>query len=222
MNTEYKSQYGQDKYIIENVFKCMNHGCFIDLGAHDGITFSNTYVLEKKYNWEGICVEPNTDIYQQLKNNRSCITSDLVVSTKQKEVDFFYIKDGDPNCPGCSMFSSTIPFKHPHGEVQKCKKLAFPLYSLLEFYNVPKMIHYMSLDIEGSEVEVLNKYFEDEYINNDIGWRRRIITISVEHNYNAEVRDSLNKILSKYHYTLIKENEIDDIYIHNIYKDIVT
>ena len=68
----------------------------------------------------------------------------------------------------------------------------------------------------------LNKYFEDEYINNDIGWRRRIITISVEHNYNVEVRDSLNKILSKYHYTLIKENEIDDIYIHNIYKDIVT
>ena len=50
MNTEYKSQYGQDKYIIENVFKGMNHGCFIDLGAHDGITFSNTYVLEKKYN----------------------------------------------------------------------------------------------------------------------------------------------------------------------------
>lgn len=221
MNKEYKSQYGQDKFIIENIFRGMNYGCFIDLGAHDGTTFSNTYVLEKKYNWEGICVEPHPYIYNDLKNNRSCITSDMVLSDSECESDFFYIKEGNLECVGCSMLSSKIPFKHQNEAVEVCKKLSLPLYSLLEFYNVPKMIHYMSVDIGGSEIEVLKKYFEDEYINNDVGWRRRIISMSVKHNYNDAARSELNKILSKFHYTLIKENKIDDIYIHNIYKDII-
>lgn len=40
-------------------------GFFLDIGAHDGIELSNTYVLEKKYNWSGICVEANPYSFKQ-------------------------------------------------------------------------------------------------------------------------------------------------------------
>ena len=60
---KYYSQFGQDKFIIENIFKMKKNGFFIEAGAGDGINISNTYVLEKQYNWNGLCVEPNLELY---------------------------------------------------------------------------------------------------------------------------------------------------------------
>ncbi len=52
----YHSMSGQDKWVLETLnFK--TNGFFVDLGAMDGITYSNTYTLEKDYSWTGICVE---------------------------------------------------------------------------------------------------------------------------------------------------------------------
>jgi len=51
MNIEYKSQYGQDQYIIEKLFDRMDYGYFVDIGAGDGITISNSYILEKQFKW---------------------------------------------------------------------------------------------------------------------------------------------------------------------------
>ena len=45
---EYKSQHKQDEFIV-NYFKEKRNGVFVDIGAHDGITLSNTYILEKEY-----------------------------------------------------------------------------------------------------------------------------------------------------------------------------
>ena len=44
---EFYSQYGQDKFLFENFFKEKNNGFYLDIGAHDGITLSNTYFFEK-------------------------------------------------------------------------------------------------------------------------------------------------------------------------------
>lgn len=48
MGSEFKyfSQNGQDQYIDQEVLKCKSDGCFLDIGAHDGISFSNTYFLK--------------------------------------------------------------------------------------------------------------------------------------------------------------------------------
>jgi len=64
-----KSQIGQDTKVIE-YYKEKQNGYFIEIGASDGITLSNTYLLEKKYNWRGICVEPIPDNYSKLIINR--------------------------------------------------------------------------------------------------------------------------------------------------------
>ena len=54
---EFKSQVGQDAWVCRMLGNKTN-GYFIYIGAHDGITLSNTYTLEKEFEWTGICVEP--------------------------------------------------------------------------------------------------------------------------------------------------------------------
>jgi hypothetical protein len=47
----YYSQVGQDRFIHENYFKELKGGVFVDIGAHNGISYSNTYFFEKELNW---------------------------------------------------------------------------------------------------------------------------------------------------------------------------
>lgn len=56
-----KSELGQDILAL-NLSNFKNNGYFIEIGAGDGKTFSNTYLLEKKLNWKGILVEPNKSL----------------------------------------------------------------------------------------------------------------------------------------------------------------
>ncbi len=66
------SKSGQDRYIFENFFKGKKNGVFVDVGANDGVTNSNTFFLEKELKWNGICLEPQPKTFQLLKQMRSC------------------------------------------------------------------------------------------------------------------------------------------------------
>jgi len=52
----YKAQFGEDR-ILWQVFRQRSHGYFIEVGAYDGVTLSNTYFLEQM-GWHGLLVEP--------------------------------------------------------------------------------------------------------------------------------------------------------------------
>ena len=47
------------------------NGFYIECGANDGINQSNTWYFEKYLNWRGVLVEPNYNVFEQLKKNRS-------------------------------------------------------------------------------------------------------------------------------------------------------
>ena len=48
------SENGCDFWALEKSY--YRSGFFVDIGASDGVTASNTYLLEKFYKWQGICV----------------------------------------------------------------------------------------------------------------------------------------------------------------------
>jgi hypothetical protein len=75
------SQIGQDLFVL-NHFNNLRGGYFIEIGALNGITLSNTYLLEKNFEWKGICIEPSHDEYEKLVNNRKCICIDKAVYSK--------------------------------------------------------------------------------------------------------------------------------------------
>lgn len=43
------------------------NGIFVDVGAHDGIAWSNSLILEKEFGWTGLCIEGNFDLYEKMK-----------------------------------------------------------------------------------------------------------------------------------------------------------
>lgn len=67
---EYNSQVFQDKFVL-TVLKFKTNGRFLELGANHPTNISNTFLLEKKYNWQGIMVEYDTNFRDQYKELRS-------------------------------------------------------------------------------------------------------------------------------------------------------
>ena len=53
----FKSQKGQDRWVIFKALPLKRKGYFLDLAAADGITHSNTYALEKLFGWSGLFIK---------------------------------------------------------------------------------------------------------------------------------------------------------------------
>jgi hypothetical protein len=74
-NLPFTGQYYQDIIIAYIFFEAKKNGFYVDIGANDGKFISNTYCFEK-LGWEGICIEPQPDIFEELKKN---INGDFVL-----------------------------------------------------------------------------------------------------------------------------------------------
>lgn len=81
------SQYGQDRYLAEQMFPAKTDGFFVDIGAHDGVTYSNSKHFEE-LGWRGVCVEPNPQVFRQLQRNRSCKCVNACISEVSGEIEF--------------------------------------------------------------------------------------------------------------------------------------
>ena len=64
--TNFQSQVGQDEWVV-SFFSSKGDGYFLDIGAHNGVDLSNTYYLEKELQWNGICVEADPYIFEDLR-----------------------------------------------------------------------------------------------------------------------------------------------------------
>ena len=68
--TKYYSQCKQDEILEETVFKHFQHGIYIDVGAHDGVSLNNTLYFHENNNWTGINIEPLPRVFEMLQKNR--------------------------------------------------------------------------------------------------------------------------------------------------------
>lgn len=213
MNLEYNSQFGQDKWIVENLFGGMTHGFFVDIGAGDGHIISNTLVLEKYLKWDGICIDP-CDVTWDTLQKRNCKVDNVLVSDFDGNQDFYEVTSKGYYD---SYFSSTKKPDSHYSEFEIKNKKCERLYTILNRLNSDTLIHYLSIDTEGMEYAILKRFFEDEYITDKETWKRRIISLSIEHNLNENYRKKINDLMTQYHYTLATTLGVDDIYVHKIY-----
>ncbi len=146
-------------------FLNFNNGFYIEIGAYDGITQSNTYYYEKNNNWKGILIEPSKIQFDKCKLYRSkknIFYNCACVSFKFKQ-NFLQL-----NYSGLKTYSSIFLNKKKEKEYVKNpeikrgeKKYSYyvkttTMNDILLKSNAPKIIDFLSLDTEGAEFEVLN------------------------------------------------------------------
>ena len=68
---ESKSQIFQDLFVLY-CLQNKSEGFFVDFGATNGVSLSNTYLLEKDYGWNGILAEPRTNLGAKVKRKQEC------------------------------------------------------------------------------------------------------------------------------------------------------
>lgn len=198
MNKLSYSQFDQDSWVLKN---SPNGKYFVEIGAGDGILKSNTYLLEKR-GWKGICVEPFQKNFEKLKKNRSCHVEKRCIWGKSNQIVPFY------ECK--NNYFSGIPDCFEDGHANKRKqgrtiaRHTLSLDDLLKKFNAPKVIDYLSLDTEGSELAIL-KGFSFDYIF-------RLIT--VEHNRVHYKKNGIRKLLESNGYIKLESKAIEDWYGH--------
>ena len=87
------SQIFQDLLVLY-LLKQKKNGSFIEIGVGNGIDLSNTYLLEKKYNWTGILCEPDIRNFKNIKEFRSSKLIESLIDKKcDEQVEFYLNKD---------------------------------------------------------------------------------------------------------------------------------
>lgn len=171
------------------------NGFFVEFGAADGLTHSNTYILEKHYNWDGILCEPCSVWLPKIKSNRSCTIEHLSVwHSSNMRLDFETKTD-----PELSHISDVISAKQKHRGARTLNKevtTTITLEDLLDKHNAPSRIDFLSVDVEGAELEVFKNFDFSKY---------EFSLIAVEHNYRSD-EIALDKLFIHHGYNRILPN----------------
>ena len=144
----YYSQVGQDATLL-SIFANKTDGFFVDLASNDAQHLSNTLALENHLGWQGLCIEPNP-VYHPAYNQRSCTLVDAVAGRTDNE-QISFVLDGPLG--GISGFDKTLA-KNDKGTMFQTVSLE----SIFDKMNVPPVINYMSLDVEGAELHVMSTF----------------------------------------------------------------
>ena len=160
----YYSQCGQDKYVNEHYFKNYRDGVFVDIGAHNGVTYSNTYFFEKELGWTGICVEPIPERFAELKACRHSVCIQGCVSDIDGISQLLMVSSPYVNTEMLTGLSHKYDPRHFErmkneirsfgGSYQLIDVQCYKLNELLEKNGITH-VNFLSIDTEGGEFDIL-------------------------------------------------------------------
>lgn len=170
---------------------------FLDIGAYHGLWCSNSYLLEKKYQWKGACVEPFPDGFQQ----RSCqLFVNAMSDTDGINVDFSGVGQERTIDDSRTNKHNSFPSKQT---ALAATTISFP--TLLKKSNAPSFIDFISLDVEGHEYSVLSKF----------PWTNYKVGAWIIEGHSVEVKDLLES--HGYKQRPVKNNGVDEYYVADEY-----
>ena len=206
MKYKYYSQIRQDEFLNEVVFNNKKNGYFIDIGAHNGQTFSNSLFFELNNNWEGICIEPNPNVFKELNSFRKSINLNVCIGESDKTVKFTQIE-------GYAEMLSGISEKYDEKHIQRIERdlknkggkrneIDVKMIKLGSIENLKnKQIDFVSIDTEGNEFDIISSINFREF---------DIKTIVVENNYSDS---RIKKYLLEFDYIPLIKLEFDEVYL---------
>lgn len=184
-------------------------GCFLEIGCWDGEMISQTYWLEKQLGWTGVCVDPFPRHFEK----RSCQVMEKAISQHGLPRDFIKVsRDRRPGYGDVSYFSGFRDRISTHWDLIKehCdyEVIEIPTITMEDLYkqcNIPAYVDFLSIDVEGAEMEILQSIHWDE-------WKYGMIVF--EHNESADVIVRAGTLLGAAGYVRVESLRCDDIYLN--------
>jgi FkbM family methyltransferase len=191
---KFPSQIGQDRWVAEKVFPDVTNGYFLDVGSADGFVNSNTWALEQR-GWKGICVDP----FPSNMAGRTCqMFREAVDAEGGHKVQFAAAGE----LGGISNYLDR--WKDVVKDAKAVELTTVTLGNILQRANAPSFIHFMSLDIEGAELEALRGFPFDHY---------KLGSLAIEHNNEEPKRSQIEELLKSKGYTKTHTWQQDDFYL---------
>lgn len=217
---KYSSQIKQDQileYLLNtsefNKRNASFNGIFVEAGAYDGETWSNTLYLERFKNWTGLLIEPSSENYHKLRSkNRNAYSINNCLSSGNSSVKSAFIEAGPFGI-------TTNRTKNSDKKNVICHPLGKILYKFYRKYFPRKrsrisrgssgknkfVIDYMSLDIEGFEHDAIKTF----------PWNRfQFNLINIEYNQKKQSYKWLKSFMRKFGYY---ETVVDDVWFQDLY-----
>ena len=213
--------FGGVDLLVLYLFKNMERGFYVDVGAQHPIANNNTYLLnqKKKMEWNGMNIDldkKNIELFQIWR--KKDINIQAAISSQFTEKDLYFYHDKSA--------INTIEVnaaKYQNAKVTEVKRIkTVTLNSILEEKLIAK-INYLNIDVEGHEISVLEgldlkKYSPDvvsiEFL--DLSMKK----LEFKNNKIENIIDSdLYKHMIRNNYSFINWNHADLIFVSNNYKD---
>ena len=188
-----------DKKMLE--FINFENGYYVEIGAHDGVSNSNTYFYEKYKYWKGVLIEPSFNFNLLVKNrSKSNFFFNYGCSDFDSERETILLNSDDYSI--CKELVDKKYFDwHLNKQILAKKKMIETkiklktLNSLLEEANSPNLIDFFSLDVEGMEIKVLKGIDFDRF-----NFKFLLVECS-----NKEKFDEVFKFLTLKKYSFVKK-----------------
>lgn len=189
----YPSEIGQDKWVLVKMFPEVTNGFFLDVGSGHGTIGSNTKALEER-GWTGICVDP----FPTHMEGRTCQMVKEVVSNASGLTVKFHTH------AGLGGIADTLGrWKEEASKSPAVELTTVTLAEILDRAKAPRFIHFLSLDIEGAELDALRGIPFDTY---------RFGAMAIEHNEEEPKRTDILKFLEGRGYRRTHSFRQDDFY----------
>jgi FkbM family methyltransferase len=213
LNGDFKSQWGQDRFIFENLMDFRN-GTFLEVGAHDGVTLSNTYFFEKALQWRGILIEMLPWFFPEIAKRRPdslCFNCALSAESMKQ----LFLDAGDRSGLLRYLDRREIEYLEEHYRDQEPKPTfnlhwieTRPLMDIIEESGFDR-INYFSLDVEGAELPIL-KMIDFARVHIDV--------FSIEDNAAQHQWRAYDQMLKPHGYTCIGGLGVDGFFIHERFR----
>jgi FkbM family methyltransferase len=199
-----KSQLHQDLFALAEL-GMKREGFFVEFGATNGVVLSNTYLLETQFGWKGILAEPAAHWHKALKSNRHCAIETTCVWRESNAILEFNEVASEKELSTLSALNSSDIHAQERKKGRTYPVKTISLADLLDKFDAPKIVDYLSIDTEGSEYEILSAF--------DFA-RHQFRVITCEHNFTPQ-REKIHALLTAHGYVRKFEqfSQCDDWYV---------
>jgi len=199
--SEYESQLNQEVFALMSN-RCVSGGFFVEIGANDGFTLSNSVYLEEKFGWSGLLVEANPCYLDSLRKRKA----KSVIAAVVREEGYYDFRDAGLYGGIVELLDNTHKDKTKDSKL--IKVFGTTLERILREHNAPELINFISIDVEGAEEPIVEQMCRLQ--------NYRFVCGCIEYNARTSDLQKIKNMLKEYGYKVVWEGQTrQDIFFIN-------